>query len=485
MTVTRISTGISGLDEILSGGLIVNQAYLVKGEAGTGKTTLGFHFLFDGVAREEKVLFISFSESEAQLRRNARLIGIDLDRVEFLDLSPTAGFFTEDQTYDIFSPAEVEKRPVTQNIIDTIDRLKPQRIFLDAITQFRFLASDPFQFRKQVQSFLRFTVDCNITLLFASEGSDRFPDDDLQFMSDGVIQLNSKPEKRSLIVSKFRGSSFLGGYHDLHLGDRGIKVFPRLVSQAYQRNFISESISSGIPEIDELLYGGIERGTVTIISGPSGVGKSTFGVQFMKEAAGRGERSVLYAFEEGIETILKRCEAVNIPVRAMIERGTLSIVSVEPLEYTPDRFAHLVRTEVEQNKAKIVMVDSTSGYKLSMQGKDLIRQLHSLCQYLKNMGITVILVNETHTIAGSEFSVTEEGLSYIADNLIFLRYLELGGKLRKAIGVLKKRVSDFERTLREFTITKYGIKVGEPLSQLRGILSGVPEWSKNNREDDC
>lgn len=264
------------------------------------------------------------------------------------------------------------------------------------------MASDPFQFRKQVQSFLRFTVDCNITLLFASEGSDRFPDDDLQFMSDGVIQLNSKPEKRSLIVSKFRGSSFLGGYHDLHLGDRGIKVFPRLVSQAYQRNFISESISSGIPEIDELLYGGIERGTVTIISGPSGVGKSTFGVQFMKEAAGRGERSVLYAFEEGIETILKRCEAVNIPVRAMIERGTLSIVSVEPLEYTPDRFAHLVRTEVEQNKAKIVMVDSTSGYKLSMQGKDLIRQLHSLCQYLKNMGITVILVNETHTIAGSE-----------------------------------------------------------------------------------
>lgn len=159
----------------------------------------------------------------------------------------------------------------------------------------------------------------------------------------------------------------------------------------------------------------------------------------------------------------------------MSERGTLSVVNIEPLKYTPHQFAHLVRTEVEQNNAKIVMIDSTSGYKISMQGEDLIRQLHSLCQYLKNMGVTVILVNETHVIAGGEFSITEIGLSYLADNLIFLRYLELNGELRKAIGVLKKRVSDFERTLREFKITKYGIKVGEPLSQLRGILTGVPK----------
>ncbi len=202
----------------------------------------------------------------------------------------------------------------------------------------------------------------------------------------------------------------------------------------------------------------------------------------MKEAAGRGERSILYAFEEAENTILKRCESVNIPVHIMIERGTLSIVSVEPLKYTPNQFVHLVRTEVEQNQAKIVMIDSTSGYKLSMQGEDLIRQLHSLCQYLKNMGVTVILINETHTIAGGEFNVTEIGLSYLADNLIFLRYLELNGELRKAIGVLKKRVSDFERTLREFKITKYGIKVGEPLSQLRGLLSGVPKPRDDEQE---
>ncbi len=476
MATKRISTGIDGLDEILVGGLITHQAYLIKGQPGSGKTTLGFHFLSAGIAQGEISLFISFSESEARLRGNAQSIGMSLERVEFLDLSPTEEFFSEDQSYDIFSPAEVEKAPITQKIIDAVDRIKPQRIFLDAITQFRFLTADAFSFRKQVRSFLRYMLERNITLLFTSEGSDRYPDDDLQFMSDGVVELQMTSDRRTIKVNKFRGSDFAKGIHDLSLSDRGMKVFPRLVPETLQREFQPEAISAGIPEIDELLHGGIERGTTTIITGPSGVGKSTFGMQFMKEAAGKGERSVVYAFEEGTETLLRRCEAINIPAHAMLERGTLEVISVEPLQYTPNQFVHLVRTEVEQNNAQIVMIDSTSGYKLSMQGEDLVRQLHSLCQYLKNMGVTVILINETHTIAGGEFSVTEGGLSYLADNLIFLRYLELDGQLRKAIGVLKKRVSDFERTLREFKITKYGIKVGEPLTQLRGILSGVPEW---------
>ena len=481
MALKRISTGIPNLDEILSGGLIANQAYLVTGSPGSGKTTLGLHFLSAGSSKGETSLFISFSETEARLRRNAQQIGINLERVEFLDLSPSAEFFTQDQTYDIFSPAEVEQAPTTQKLIEAIANVQPERVFLDAITQFRYLVSDPFLFRQQVQSFIRFVLERNITLMFSSEGSDRHPDDDLQFMSDGVINLNSIPQRRNIQVSKFRGSGFVSGYHELQLSEGGIAIFPSLVPEAHQRDVELETISSGIPEIDELLQGGIERGTATIVSGPSGVGKSTFGMQFMKEAAERGERSVLYTFEEGIETILTRSKAVNIPIDSTIERGTFSVVKVEPLKYTPNQFVQLVRTEVEQKDAKIVMIDSTSGYKLSIQGEDLTRQLHSLCQYLKNMGVTVILVNETHSIAGSEFSVTEMGISYLADNLVFLRYLELDGELRKAIGVLKKRVSNFERTLREFKITKDGIKVGEPLTQLRGILSGVPEWIGEDR----
>ena len=476
MSFNRIVTGVTGLDKILSGGLIAHQAYLIKGQPGSGKTTLGFHFLNAGISQEETSLFISFSESEQSLRRNARSIGIDLEEVAFLDLSSTAEFFTEDRTYDIFSASEVERSPLTQKIIATIDQIKPQRIFLDSITQFRFLVSDPFQFRKQIQSFIRFTASRGITLLYTSEVSDRNPDDDLQYMSDGVILLQINPQRRNIQVIKFRGSDFISGYHELQLSVRGMSVFPRLVPQTHQQNSQLEVISSGIPEIDELLHGGIERGTTTIISGSSGVGKSTFAIQFIKEAAGRGERSVLYTFEEGKPTMLERCERVNIPVRAMIERGTLSVVKIEPLAYTPIQFADLVRAEVEQYDVRIVAIDSTSGYKLSVQGEDLIHHLHSLCQYLKNLGITVILINEILTITGNEFSVTELGLSYLADNLIFLRYIELEGQLCKAIGVLKKRVSDFEHTLREFKITKYGIKVGKPLTHLRGILNGVPEW---------
>jgi circadian clock protein KaiC len=254
-----------------------------------------------------------------------------------------------------------------------------------------------------------------------------------------------------------------------------MEVFPHLMPEVYGQEFALEVLSSGVPELDELLHGGFERSTITIISGPSGVGKSTLGLQFMKEAAGRGERSVIYAFEERKETLLNRCEGINIPVHAMIERGTLSVVQIEPLHYTPDEFANLVRYEVEQQKARIVMIDSISGYRLSVRGNELVTHIHALCKYLQNMGVAVLLINEVESITG-DFRATEIGISYIADNLVFLRYLEMQGELRKAIGVLKKRMSDFEKTLREFEITRYGIKVGKPLTNLRGILKGTPEW---------
>ncbi len=471
----RLSTGIPGLDEVLDGGLIRGRAYLGRGGPGTGKTTLGLHFLNAGVANGEKTLLITLGESAEQISKNAEALGFEPKYMVFLDLSPSSEFFAKVQTYDIFTPAEVEREPTTQKIIEQVEILKPQRIFLDAMTQFRYLSTDAFQFRKQVLSFLRFLTEQGATVLFSSEGSEETPDDDLQFMSDGVINLNFSDNGRTLSVTKFRGSDFQSGNHSLRLTQKGIKVFPHLIPDGYKQEFVAEVISSGIPELDELVHGGFERGTITIISGPSGVGKSTLGLQFMKEAAGRGERSVVYAFEEWMETLIGRCESINIPVKKMIERGTLSVVQVEPMRFTPDEFASLVRHEVEELHTRIVMIDSVSGYRLSVRGEDLVSHIHAVCKYLQNMGVAVLLINEVESITG-DFQATEIGLSYVADNIVFLRYVEMQGEIRKVIGVLKKRMSDFEKTLREFEISRYGIKVGKPLTRLRGILKGTPEW---------
>ncbi|WGV28370.1 ATPase domain-containing protein [Halotia branconii] len=478
MVEKRLQSGVLGLNEVLNGGYLSNRAYLVRGEPGTGKTTVGLHFLAAGAENGESSLFITLEEPVVQLQSAAQGLGLNLQTTKFLDLSPTTEFFAQVQTYDIFSPAEVEREPMTRAIVDQVESLKPQRIFIDSITQFRYFSTNAFQFRKQVLSFLRFLRESKATILFTSEDSQEAPDDDLQFMSDGVINLSLENHERFLCVSKFRGSDFRGGHHSIQLTQKGMVLFPKLVPNVYSHAFTIETISSGIPEIDELLNGGIERGSITVLTGPSGVGKSTLGCQFMKEAAGRGERSVIYSFEESRETLLQRSRGINIAVDVMLRQGTLSVVQIEPLRYSPDEFAYMVRQEVEQHNVQIVMIDSLSGYRLSVRGEDLLSNIHALCKYLQNMGVAVLLVNEVENITG-DFHATEIGISYLADNIIFLRYLEIKGELRRAIGVLKKRMSNFEKSVREFEISRYGVKVGQPLNKLRGILSGMPEFIKD------
>lgn len=476
----RHPTGLPGLDEVLHGGLIQERAYLVRGGPGTGKTTLGLHFLVAGAAAGERALLITLESSEPQLRRDAASQGLDLSGIHFLDLSTTRDFFAQSQSYDIFSAGDVERDPTTRMIVRTVQELKPQRVFVDAVTTLRYLAPDAFQFRKQARSFIRYLVENGATVLMSSEPTASLPDDDLRFMSDGIIDLDISREhgvmRRTLAVSKFRGSDFQGGAHSIRLTGRGVQVYPRLVPGDHGHPFVPELIPSGLPELDEMLCGGVERGTITILSGPSGTGKTTLGIQFVKTAAARGERSVIYAFEEQLDTLLHRCEAIGIPLDDLVAQGTLSVLEVEPLRFSPAEFALMVRREVEERGTRLVMIDGIAGYRLTLAGDDLVAHLHALGRYLKNMGAMVLLTNETEAITG-DFRATEVGVSYLCDNLVFLRYLEIHGELRKAVGVLKKRVSDFARTLREISITRAGVRVGEPLTGLRGVLTGTPEWA--------
>ncbi|ODR81181.1 recombinase RecA [Haladaptatus sp. W1] len=474
----RISTGVPGLDEIVHGGLIPGRSYLVRGDPGTGKTILGMKYLTASLDAGETVLFVNLEESESDIRQNAATLGIDLDDVHFLDLSPDSDVFVDDQSYDIFSPSEVEQEPLTQAITERVETIQPDRVFIDPLTKLRHLTSGEYQFRKQVIAFMRYLKEQGATVLVTSENTENSPDDDLQYMTDGTIELERSERGRTINVPKFRGSSIREGRHSMRIEAGGLAVYPELTTSKSDGEYVAEPIPSGVSEIDELLHGGIERGTVSVISGPTGVGKTTAGTQFMKEAANRGERSIIYMFEESTETFMQRNKSVGIPVEEMMAEGTLSVEEVEPLDHSAMEFARKVRHEVEDNDISIVMIDGLQGYKLSVQSEDnetLVRKLHTLSRYLKSMGVTVILVDEIGTVTG-EFRATEAGISYLADTLVFLRHLEISGEMRKAIGVLKKRTSDFERTLREFRITEHGVEVGKPLTGLRGVLSGAPEW---------
>ncbi|MDQ7826967.1 MAG: ATPase domain-containing protein [Candidatus Eremiobacteraeota bacterium] len=472
-TEGRLSTGVKGIDEILKGGLIKGNAYLLRGGPGAGKTVLGMHFLTAAAVKGQKALFITLVESTEKIRFNARAMAFTLDRIDFLDVSPTKDFFVKEQMYDLFSPADVERDPITQSIVAQVQALKPVAVFVDTMTQFRYLSPDPFQFRKQIVSFMRFLQELECTVLFTSEQSAEAPDDHLQFIADGIMDLSFSGCMRHIKVTKFRGSDFLPGAHSMRLSGKGMEVFPIIIPEEYTRPYTPEIISSGVPGLDSMLHGGIERGTVTIITGPCGVGKTTSGLLFMKEAATRGERSVFYTFEESRESILHRSEAIKIPVASMLKNEAFSLVKIEALQYTASELTSIIRREVEEKNARVICLDSVSGYRLALKGEDMITQMHALTRYLMNMGVTVILINEVESITG-DFRATEIGISYLADNIIFLRYLEMAGELRKAIGVLKKRLSDHEKIMRELEITAQGLRIGKPLTSLRGILSGMP-----------
>jgi circadian clock protein KaiC len=478
---SRVSTGVPGLDEVLYGGLLSRRSYLLRGGPGTGKTILGMHFLTTGAAAGEATLFISLGEAEKELRQNAASLGFALDPVSILDLSPASEFFTQLQTYDIFAPAEVERDPTAQKINERVRSVSPRRVFVDGVRQFQYLTPNAFQFRKQVAAFLRFLTEQGATVLFTSESE--MPDEDLQFICDGALELVAAPEGRSLRLIKYRGSDFRPGAHALRLSGSGMEVFPRLLPEDYVRPFSPDLIPFGIVEFDQMLGGGLERGTIALITGPSGVGKSTLGMQFMREAACRGERSVAYVFEESPATLLRRCESIGISVEQMRNSGALSLVQVEPLKYSADQFAHMVREEVEQRGARIVMIDSIAGYRLALRGRDLVAHLHALAKYLQNMGIAVLLINEVEAITG-DFKVTEMGISYLVDTIVILRYMELQGEIHKALGVLKKRMTDHEKAFRELTITSDGVKLGGRLTGLRGILRGTPGWLEHTTEGE-
>lgn len=473
-SLPRLSSGVAGLDQILDGGLIENRAYLVRGGPGLGKTTLGLHFL-TAAKEDEATLFVGFQEPSDQIEANAKAVGVEVTRIHFLSLVPDEHFFTDQQGYDIFSSADVEQEPLAQAIVKAVEEVAPKRVFVDSLTQLRFLSADAFQYRKQVISFLRFLTQRGITVLFTSEHSQDVPDDDLQFMSDGVINLEIGHAGPAARVSKFRGSGFVNGRHHMRLGKRGMQVFPRLVPPATKKaNDELKIWSSGCAKIDAILHGGLEAGTISLITGPAGVGKSTLAAQFAADAARKGASSALFLFEEDYNIFLRRTRSLGLGLDEAIDQGVVNIELVEPMRYLADEFSAKVLEQIKQNGVELVVLDSVAGFRLTLDGEDVEARLHTFSKTLARMGVTVILINETQAVTSQEFQATEKGISYLSDNVIFLRYMEVEGSLAKALGVLKKRLSGFDNTMRNYVIGEGGLIMHDTVEGMHGVLSGMP-----------
>lgn len=479
MPTKLMSIGVSGLDDILDGGLIQGRNVLMRGSPGSGKTIFGLHFLSAGIDAGESVLYINMGEPQAYVEEAADAFGLNTDQIQFHNLSPTQEQFSERNSYSVFESAEVEQPEFVAALREQIDEIEPDRVLLDPITEFRYLTSDERQFRSSILGLLDYLKEVDATVMLTSQAGGAITDDDLQFLVDVVVSLNVTPQSRVVQVFKFRGSSFRRGNHFYDITDEGLTVWPTLVPGEQERKVESGTLSSGVSELDELLHGGLDKGTVTILSGPTGVGKTTTGLQFLVQAALDGKQSILFQFEEAERTTRERADAIDLPLRTALDSGAMSIVEIDPEEYTVGEFEHFVREAVNDG-TEVVMIDGSQGFQENLRGlDDTTGDLLRIGRFLRAAGVSTILVNEVHNITG-DFHATEERTSNLADNIIFLRHVEYRGEMRKVIGTLKMRTSDFERNLRELEITADGVHVGEPLPQLRGILTGTPEWDDDD-----
>jgi circadian clock protein KaiC len=305
-------------------------------------------------------------------------------------------------------------------------------------------------------------------------------------LAHGVIRLeelapNYGAERRRVRVIKYRGQSFRGGFHDLIISKGGVQIFPRLVSGEHKTEFTRDVLTSSISQLDELLGGGIEKGSGTLLMGPAGAGKSLLSLQFVVSAIARGETAALFIFDEELGLLIDRARLLGMDLEALRAQGSLFIEQVDAAELSPGEFTHRVRTRIDQHQVKTVVIDSLNGYQAAMPEEQfLVLHIHELLQYLNRQGVSTFLTLAQHGLVGDMKAPVD--ITYIADTVILLRYFEAFGEVRRAISVIKKRFGSHQSSIREFRVGKGGIAVGEPLRGFQGILTGVPAFVENNRD---
>ena len=475
----RSRTGIAGLDDILSGGFIPGRLYLIDGDPGAGKTTLSLQYLLEGVKQGEKTLYITLSETKEELTAGAASHGWSLDGIEIVELIADEKDLSGDEMVTMYHPSEVELTETTKSVLDAVKRINPSRLIFDSLSEMRLLAQNSLRYRRQILALKQFFIGRKCTVLLLDDRTSEGSDLQLQSIAHGVLALEQLAPvygaaRRRLRVMKFRGTQYRGGFHDFAIEPGGLNVFPRLVASEHSEPFTREHIKSGVTALDALLGGGPDRGTSTLLMGPAGAGKSTVAVQYATAAAARGDHAVIFTFDESTATLEARSAGLGIKFQEGVEAGQVKVHQVDPAELSPGEFAFRVREAVERDNARVIVIDSLNGYMNSMpEERYLTAQLHELLTYLGRQGVTTILVVAQHGLMGTNMQSPVD-TSYLADSVVLFRYFEYAGKVKKAISVVKKRSGAHEESIRELRFDKMGIHLGEPMTQFRGILTGVP-----------
>ena len=473
-TDTRALTGIRGLDTLLVGGFPSGRLHLIEGDPGTGKTTLAMQFLMEGRARGEACLYVTLSETAAELRGVAASHGWTLQGVEVFELARAEG--TAEQ-YTLYHPSEIELGEMAKTVLDLTDRFRPKRVVIDSLSEMRLLARDSLRYRRQILSLKEYFSQRDCTVLLLDDRTSSADDLQLQSIAHGVVLLEQMAfeygrARRRLRIVKLRGVPVVEGFHDFKIARGGLVVYPQLVPDRGGRRDASP-ISSGIPQLDSLLGGGLSWGTCTLFLGPAGVGKSSVAARYATAAE---VPAAVFLFDERRETFIERGEALGMGVRERMVSGRLRIEQIEPGDVSPGEFAHRVQRCVEEQGCRIVLIDSLNGYLHAIpSGHSPLVRMHELIAFLNERGVATLLITAQHGMLGTQMPAPLD-VSYLADCVVLLRYFEAGGAVRKAISVVKKRTGKHEMSIREFAVGPDAVRVGEPLVQFQGVMSGIPQY---------
>jgi circadian clock protein KaiC len=479
-TIPKCTTGIPGLDDILGGGLPKNCLYLIDGNPGVGKTTLALQFLLEGLRLKERCLYVTLSETKAELESVVESHNWSLAGVNIIELSAIERAISNKGQNTMFQSAEVELNQLSKLLLEEIDRIQPARIVLDSLSEMRLLAQNPLRYRRQILSFKQRFAERSSTVLLLDDRSAVGPDVQVQSIVHGAVTLSTAEVKygglrRYLSVGKLRGVKYREGNHDYLIKQGGLRVFPRLVAADYGYSFKKIMVSSGNPQLDALVGGGLHNGTSNLLIGPAGTGKSTIALMFAHAAASRGERVNYYAFDESMHILQGRAREIGLDLEPHVKSGRIFLRQLEPAQISPGELAHDIRKSVELDNTKVIVLDSLNGYVSAMPTEDfLYLHLHELLTYLNQQGVMTLMLMAQHGLIGAMGSPVD--ISYLADTVILTRFFEALGSVKKAISVIKKRSGIHETTIRELSMAQNGITIGPPLIDFEGVLTGVPRF---------